>query len=250
MSPSASPDTCMPASIVMRALSLQDGMDGSVRRNASPDQADGDLLTPVFECDACGAVRTASRHADPACDGAVIYIDEEWRCGKCGDRIAVSSTCPDCGTETSVTVRPVAVDFGPDVSPSTLERAIHEAVNAARRDRGLAALTYDPHLAAVALDHSRAMSVDDFFGHESPEGGTPADRYDRYGYDQPPCGENVAHITPTALRDAATIAAEFVDGWLDSPGHRENLLSESWAVEGIGVRFAADGSVFATQNFA
>jgi len=60
----------------------------------------------------------------------------------------------------------------------------------------------------------------------------------------------VARITPSTLRDASAIASEFVEGWLNSPGHRENLLETSWTAEGIGIRFAADGSVFATQDFA
>jgi uncharacterized protein YkwD len=146
--------------------------------------------------------------------------------------------------------RPVALDTSPDVVPGAVERAIHKRVNAVRCDRGVDALSFDHLLAGVALGHSRHMATADFFAHETPGGMEVADRYDRAGCDRRPCGENLSRVHPNSIRDARAIATEIVEGWLHSPDHRRSLLEDAWTVEGIGVYYRSDGSVYATQNFA
>lgn len=208
------------------------------------------VLTPVYTCDDCGRVSRRSHHDLRTCDGLVVVVDGGHECSRCGAPIRPASTCSDCGGDITVRARANPIDFSPSVSRRQLERAIHDATNHARRNHGRDALDADPHLATIARSHSTHMVDADFAGHETPGGRTLPDRYDRAGYDWRQCGENVAKHYPNDLDDATAIARKIVDGWLDSPGHRENLLEPDWRVEGIGVDYATDGAVLATQNFA
>ncbi|ELZ23680.1 hypothetical protein C475_15453 [Halosimplex carlsbadense 2-9-1] len=153
-----------------------------------------------------------------------------------------------------------------------IERAIHERVNEIRRDRSLEPLASDEDLAEIATYYSRRMADEEFFAHTAPDGQTLLDRYDRFGYD---CrvdtggqryvtgGENLAYTyayTPVQTEDGVVsydgnetrIARGIVEGWMNSPGHRENLLRPYWNREGIGVVLDPENGrtqVVATQNF-
>ena len=208
------------------------------------------VLTPVHRCDDCGRVSRRSHHDHPTCDGLVIGVDGSHQCSRCGVPIRSGSTCQDCGGPLTVTDRVSPVDLSPTVSRRELEHAIHQTTNHARARHDLDPLDADPHLATIARSHSTHMVDADFSGHDAPDGTGIDDRYDRANYDWRRCGENVAKHYPDDLDDATSIAREIVTGWLDSPGHRENLLDEDWRVEAIGVDYATDGAVLATQNFA
>lgn len=208
------------------------------------------VLSTVHRCENCGRVSRRSRHDHLTCDGLVIVVDGSPQCSHCGVVIRPANTCGDCGAPVTVDERVVPVDFSPSVSRRELERAIHDATNHARTGHSVDALEFDPHLATIARSHSCHMVDADFSGHEMPDGRTLADRYDRAGYDWRQCGENITKHYPDDLDDATAIAREVVAGWLDSPSHRENLLDSGWRVEGIGVDYATDGAVLATQNFA
>lgn len=134
-------------------------------------------------------------------------------------------------------------------SSAELEQTIHEQVNHRRRSQGLEALPFDHHLAGIARAHSRDMVHRDFFAHESPDGTTPADRYRRMGHDPRPAGENISKRFPTAGSSIDEIATRVVEGWMNSQGHRENILKSNWRSEGIGVFRATDGAIFVTENF-
>lgn len=131
-----------------------------------------------------------------------------------------------------------------------VERAVHEAVNARRRTRGLPLLSFDGHLAAVARTHSRDMARRGFFDHETPDGRSVADRYRQTGYDPRPSGENIAKQYPTHGADAGGVAESVVESWMNSPGHRENIVESSWTNEGVGAFRADDGALYVTQNFS
>lgn len=131
-----------------------------------------------------------------------------------------------------------------------VERAVHEAVNARRRTRGLSLLSFDDHLAAVARTHSRDMDRRGFFDHETPDGRSVSDRYRQTGYDPRPSGENIAKQYPTHGSDAGDVAESVVESWMNSPGHRENIVEPSWTNQGIGAFRADDGALYVTQNFS
>jgi len=151
---------------------------------------------------------------------------------------------------------------------AAVERGIHEAVNDERTARGLNELAFDTELRDIAREHSRDMAERDYFSHTSPDGDTFADRYADAGYT---CrvdgsgntyytgGENIAQTWyDTAVRtDGGTdtytteteLANAIVTQWMNSPGHRENILAPQRENEGIGIYMTDDGKVYATQNF-
>jgi uncharacterized protein YkwD len=133
-----------------------------------------------------------------------------------------------------------------------LERLIHERVNHRRDARGLENLTWNEDLATVARYHSNHMANESYFAHVSPSGESPGDRYDAFGV-RCAGGENLGYVR---YRGASftdeELARRIVTGWMNSEGHRENLLRPRFEEEGIGVTVAErDGSlhVYATQNF-
>jgi uncharacterized protein YkwD len=138
-----------------------------------------------------------------------------------------------------------------------IERRIHEEVNAERAADGLDRLSTDDDLQRVARNHSADMVADGYVGHESPDGVTPADRLSAAGCSAG--GENVAQSwidEPVAVdgetivaEDEEAVAAHLVDRWMASPGHRENILRESFAESGVGVIVTEDNRVYATQKF-
>ena len=95
------------------------------------------------------------------------------------------------------------------------------------------------------------MLVKGYFSHDSPAGLDPTDRALAAGY---PCdkgdsyglAENIFNVSNTALH--ANIADEIVTGWMNSPGHRQNMLDPSFDRIGVGVTFKGR-TVYATQNF-
>ena len=136
-----------------------------------------------------------------------------------------------------------------DINPSNVEKAIHRATNEQRATHGYGRLAYETHLAGIARTHSRAMATRGFFAHESPDGSTTMDRYRRANYDGQQGGENIAKQYAASTTDAESIATDVVEGWMNSPGHRENILTSSFDLEGIGLYQGDDGALFVTQNF-
>ncbi|WP_435175397.1 CAP domain-containing protein [Halorussus sp. AFM4] len=155
-----------------------------------------------------------------------------------------------------------------ELDRSRVEKLIHKYVNERRTEHGLGTLSFDTDLREIARYHSRDMAENDYFSHTSPDGETRADRYEKFGYD---CrayitdtryytgGENIAYTYyDTDVRadwgtvhytNADDLAAGIVRQWMNSQGHRENILTEAWNNEGIGVYVTAEGKVYATQNF-
>ncbi|WP_435332682.1 CAP domain-containing protein [Haloarchaeobius sp. TZWWS8] len=149
-----------------------------------------------------------------------------------------------------------------DIDVARLERLVHGEVNEVRTSRGLEALERDAALAEIARYHGRDMAQNEYVAHTAPDGETMSDRYDAFGYD---CrvstgdgryasgGENIYYARYTGYDyTEAELARMTVDGWMNSTGHRENLLRDYWNREGIGVVVdQRDGRthVYVTQNF-
>ncbi|WP_207781880.1 CAP domain-containing protein [Phytoactinopolyspora limicola] len=127
----------------------------------------------------------------------------------------------------------------PPSGPDAAEQEILELTNAERSEHGCQPLRADERLAAAARAHSVDMATHGYLDHTSLDGRSPADRaaaagYHRWG------GENVAMGYPTP---AAVVAA-----WMDSEGHRRNILNCDFRAIGVG---AAEGSrgMYWTQKF-
>lgn len=122
------------------------------------------------------------------------------------------------------------------------ERQIFDLVNAARVRFGLAVLTWDDKIANTAQKHSQNMAEYDYMDHEDAQGRSPWDRMNRDGISYSWAAENVAAGYTNA------IAVHF--GWMNSIGHRENIMNGNLTRLGVGVAFG-DGSykLYYTQKF-
>ena len=121
-----------------------------------------------------------------------------------------------------------------------LEAEMLSMVNQERIKVGLAPLKADPELAEVATAHSRDMFARGYFSHVTPEGKTMADRIKTAGVSFLAAGENLA-LGPTL-----EICHE---GLMKSPGHRANILHESFGRLGIGILDGGRYGLMITQNF-
>lgn len=198
-------------------------------------------------CDSCGAANVQPYH--DACSAPIIYVGSEWQCAGCGSPVSPADTCPGCGASIAPDTLEVPLDISHRANPNELERAVHEETNRRRSQHNLDTLAYSDHLSAIALQHSRDMAHREFFDHTSPDGEDASDRYRRFGHDTRSCGENIARTHPSPDDATRDVAASVVDDWMDSPGHRENILREQFEREGIGVYLTTQGAVYSTQNF-
>jgi uncharacterized protein YkwD len=131
------------------------------------------------------------------------------------------------------------------LSEAAAEAALLEAIARDRRLASLPALKSDPRLAAVARVHATEMRLREYVGHTSTTTGTALDRARRAGLRPRVLAENVARAR--SVEDAH-------GGFLDSPGHRANILLRDATHVGVAVRFAdaTDGrrELYVTQLFA
>jgi uncharacterized protein YkwD len=142
----------------------------------------------------------------------------------------------------------------PPLDPAATAARVLELVNAARavaRDCGeghhyeaARPVIASPTLDQVALEHSRDMAEHRKLGHPGSDGSAPADRVTRAGYVWQGTGENVASGQQTA--DVV------VKGWLQSPGHCENIMEPRFTEMGVAFALAPDQNpnIYWTQVFA
>jgi uncharacterized YkwD family protein/spore coat assembly protein SafA len=118
------------------------------------------------------------------------------------------------------------------------ETEVVRLVNIERAKNGLKPLTENWELSRVARYKSQDMHDRQYFDHTSPTYGTPFNMMKNFGITYRTAGENIAmgYRTPQAV----------VTGWMNSPGHRANILNANYTQ--IGVGYVADGSYW-TQMF-
>lgn len=128
----------------------------------------------------------------------------------------------------------------PTVSSATVayEAEVVRLVNVERAKQGLAPLKQDWQLSRVARYKSQDMRDLGYFSHTSPTYGSPFDMMRSFGISYRTAGENIAkgYSSPEAV----------VKGWMNSPGHRANILHSSYTH--IGVGYVASGNYW-TQMF-
>ncbi len=126
---------------------------------------------------------------------------------------------------------------------AAMEREVLRRINAIRQERGLQPLEPNDTLAAIARGYSCQMARQNFFSHTSPSGGTVADRVREAGIEYRLVGENLARNT-----NADQPVEVAVQGWMNSEGHRENILREAFTETGVGICRERDRYYF-TQIF-
>ena len=155
----------------------------------------------------------------------------------------------------------------PQVLIPELEQRIHQLINFERKANDRSPLEWDSELGKLAQAHSEDMAKRKYFKHVNPEGLTPMKRAEAAGYKV--CqlmGENIFQnnlysrvIEEKSKRKNAEkiydwnsmekIASTTIKGWMDSEGHRQNILEKKYTKQGIGVAIAEDdeGKVYITQ---
>ncbi|MFJ6852846.1 sigma-70 family RNA polymerase sigma factor [Streptomyces sp. NPDC091271] len=124
-------------------------------------------------------------------------------------------------------------------APSVADEVI-ALVNNERAKEGCAPVSGNSLLAKAASRHSADMVARDYFSHTSPDGTDPGARITAAGYRWSTYGENIAKGQPTA--------AAVMDSWMNSSGHRANILNCAFKEIGIGREDSSGGPVW-TQNF-
>ena len=125
-------------------------------------------------------------------------------------------------------------------APSDTVAQVVALVNKERAANGCGALTEDPELEKAAQGHSDDMAARNFFDHTNPDGADPGQRITAAGYKWSTYGENIAQgqQTPQAV----------MESWMNSPGHRANILNCSFKNIGVGVHKGSGGPWW-TQDF-
>ncbi len=136
-------------------------------------------------------------------------------------------------------------DVPPEARLSHLERNVFAEINQQRRNNGLGDLIWREDVARVARLHSCNMGGREFFSHEDPLVGDLKQRLIELGVnDWAFAGENI--FKETGAYDPARQA---VEGWMNSPHHRENILNPAFTHTGIGVAFGHNNFLYCTQDF-
>jgi len=114
----------------------------------------------------------------------------------------------------------------PDAQQLAYEQKVVDLVNQARKSNGLKPLTINWQLARVARYKAQDMHDKHYFSHTSPTYGSPFDMMKAFGITYRSAGENIAmgYTTPQSV----------FDGWMNSPGHRANILNASYTQIGVG----------------
>jgi uncharacterized YkwD family protein len=121
---------------------------------------------------------------------------------------------------------------------SAYEQKVVELTNQERAKNGLKPLALDTELSKVAREKSRDMQSKGYFSHTSPTYGSPFDMMKKFGITYRSAGENIAMGQPTP--------EEVVKAWMNSSGHRANILNANYTH--IGVGHVANGNYW-TQMF-
>lgn len=122
-----------------------------------------------------------------------------------------------------------------------LEHDVIELTNQQRANNGLQPLRAEWETSRVARHKSRDMAESGYFGHTSPSYGSPFEMLDDFGVQSNGAGENIAagQRTPEAV----------VQAWMDSSGHRKNILNPNFTHIGVGYHKGGQYGVYWTQMF-
>ena len=124
---------------------------------------------------------------------------------------------------------------------SAYQQEVLNIVNKERTSRGLSALKFNAELAKVATTKSQDMIDRGYFDHNSPTYGSPFDMMKKFGITYKSAGENIAMGQKTPQ--------EVMTAWMNSDGHRKNILNSSFTEIGIGIAKDKNGRLYWTQMF-
>ncbi|MEM9694344.1 MAG: CAP domain-containing protein [Myxococcota bacterium] len=131
---------------------------------------------------------------------------------------------------------------GPTCGADTVDErcAVFDIVNDERRAAGLSTYVWDQALALAAQQHADDMATQNYFDHTSLDGRSFSERASEAGYDASPRGENIAVGQQNAT--------EVMQSWMNSSGHRNNIMSEGSTEIGVGLQGGYWVQVFGRRN--
>jgi len=150
------------------------------------------------------------------------------------------------GGSTDVPSKTAATQTTTPTSPTSTagtvaaEKTAFDLLNADRVKNGLKPLKLNSQLSALGGNYAQDMINRNFFAHENPEGQTPFDRMQKAGISYVTAGENIAINSNVNTAEVA---------FMNSSGHRDNILNTTYTEVGIGVRYDATGSAHVVQEF-
>lgn len=130
----------------------------------------------------------------------------------------------------------------PNISDiKALENEVIRLVNIERSKKGLMALKTNWQISRIARYKSQDMINKNYFDHYSPTYGSPFNMMESFSVKFSAAGENIAMGQRTP--------SEVMNGWMNSPGHRANILSAAYSEIGVGVAKNKNGMYYWTQMF-
>lgn len=148
------------------------------------------------------------------------------------------NTSNNTQTESNTTVN--------DQFMAQVEQAIFNKVNEERTKAGVAPLTYNTTMEKYARIKSQDMGDNNYFSHTDLSGNYITTQMKADGVTYKAWGENIAYIG--GVTDPTALANQFMTNWMNSQGHRENILSTNFSSIGVGV-YKIGNKVYATQEF-
>ncbi len=129
----------------------------------------------------------------------------------------------------------------PTTSIGAYEQQVVDLVNKERAAAGLPALKVNTKLSGVAEKKAEDMRDKKYFSHTSPTYGSPFDMMKQFGISYTTAGENIAkgQKTPAAV----------MNGWMNSEGHRANILNSKYTEIGVGYVTDSNGNTYWVQHF-
>jgi uncharacterized protein YkwD len=137
---------------------------------------------------------------------------------------------------------PAPTQAAVDAGLTAFEAEVVDIVNARRAASGCGAISVDPRLTAAARAHSTDMATRGYFDHTSPDGVEFATRITQAGYRWSMAAENIAM--------GQSSPAEVMDAWMNSEGHRSNILNCRLVHLGVGLAYDGRDRPYWTQEFA
>ena len=151
------------------------------------------------------------------------------------------STTPQQKPESTPSTPSTNPEQKPSTDFSSYQQQVLDLVNAERTKRGISALTLDSNLSSVATKKSQDMVNKNYFDHTSPTYGSPFDMMKQFGISYRTAGENIAKGQKTPQ--------EVVTAWMNSEGHRKNILNPNFTNLGVGIAKDSKGTTYWTQMF-
>jgi RNA polymerase sigma factor (sigma-70 family) len=198
---------------------------GAVRAQATPEPNSAERSR---------SVPSASASASPSAPAAPTPSDSP--SGK-----ATASPRPTPGKASTRPAPPQPSRTTKAAASASVARQVTDLVNTERAKSGCDPVRHNDVLGTAALRHSADMDARDYFDHTDPDGAGPGERITAAGYEWSTYGENIARGQQTP--------DQVMNSWMDSPGHRANILNCAFKEMGVGLHEDAEGPWW-TQVFA